>query len=51
MARVQFEHVYKQFGKVEIVHNINLGIQDKEFLFWLAPLVVGKVRACVWWQD
>jgi hypothetical protein len=24
MARVQFEHVYKRFGKVEVVHDINI---------------------------
>ncbi len=37
MARVLFEHVYKRFGKVEIVHDVNLDITDKEFL-----VLVGK---------
>jgi hypothetical protein len=32
MARVQFEHVYKRFNKVEVVHDINIDIRDKEFL-------------------
>ena len=29
MARVQFEHVYKRFGKVNIVHDISLDIQER----------------------
>src|SRR5712692_5223387 len=32
MARVQFEHVYKRFNRVEVVHDINLDIKDKEFI-------------------
>ena len=48
MAHIQFEHVYKRFNKVEVVHDINLDIRDKSFLSWLVPLVVGKVLACVW---
>ena len=46
MARVQFDHVYKRFNKVEIVHDINLDIRDKE---WSVPLAVGRVPVCVWW--
>jgi multiple sugar transport system ATP-binding protein len=42
MARVQFEHVYKRFGKVEIVHDINLDIKDKEFLVLVGPSGCGK---------
>lgn len=42
MARIQFEHVYKQFGKVEIVHDISLDIQDKEFLVLVGPSGCGK---------
>jgi len=42
MARVQFEHVYKRFGKVEIVHDINLDIVDKEFLVLVGPSGCGK---------
>lgn len=42
MARVQFEHVYKQFGKVKIVHDISLDIQDKEFLVLVGPSGCGK---------
>ncbi len=42
MARVQFEHVYKHFNKVEVVHDINLDIRDKEFLVLVGPSGCGK---------
>jgi multiple sugar transport system ATP-binding protein len=42
MAHVQFEHVYKRFGNVDIVHDINLDIQDKEFLVLVGPSGCGK---------
>src|SRR5258707_12623867 len=42
MARVLFEHVYKRFGKVEVVHDINLDIKDKEFLVLVGPSGCGK---------
>jgi multiple sugar transport system ATP-binding protein len=42
MARVKFEHVYKRFGKVEVVHDINLDIVDKEFLVLVGPSGCGK---------
>ena len=42
MARVQFEHVYKRFGKVEVVHDINIDIKDKEFLVLVGPSGCGK---------
>ncbi len=42
MARVKFEHVYKRFGKTEIVRDISLDIQDKEFLVLVGPSGCGK---------
>ena len=42
MARVQLEHVYKRFNKVEVVHDINLDIRDKEFLVLVGPSGCGK---------
>jgi multiple sugar transport system ATP-binding protein len=42
MAHVQFEHVYKRFNKVEVVHDINLDIKDKEFLVLVGPSGCGK---------
>ncbi len=42
MARVQFEHIYKRFNKVEVVHDISLDIKDKEFLVLVGPSGCGK---------
>ena len=42
MARVAFEHVYKNFNKVEVVHDINLDVRDKEFLVLVGPSGCGK---------
>ncbi len=42
MASVEFEHVYKRFNKVEVVHDINLKIRDKEFLVLVGPSGCGK---------
>ncbi|MGH2508335.1 MAG: ABC transporter ATP-binding protein [Ktedonobacteraceae bacterium] len=42
MARVQFQNVYKRFNKTEVVHDINLDIQDKEFLVLVGPSGCGK---------
>ncbi len=42
MARVQFEHVYKTFNKVEVVHDISIDIKDKEFLVLVGPSGCGK---------
>ncbi len=42
MARVLFKHVYKRFGNVAVVQDINLDIQDKEFLVLVGPSGCGK---------
>src|SRR5438270_10529101 len=42
MARVKFDHVYKLFGKVEVVHDINLDVKDHEFLVLVGPSGCGK---------
>ncbi len=42
MARVQFEHIYKRFGKVEVVHDVSFDIKDKEFLVLVGPSGCGK---------
>ncbi len=42
MARVQFQNVYKRFNKVEVVHDINLDIEDQEFLVLVGPSGCGK---------
>jgi ABC-type sugar transport systems, ATPase components len=42
MARVAFEHVYKRFNKVEVVHDISIDVIDKEFLVLVGPSGCGK---------
>jgi multiple sugar transport system ATP-binding protein len=42
MASVEFEHVYKRFKQVEVVHDINLKIRDQEFLVLVGPSGCGK---------
>jgi multiple sugar transport system ATP-binding protein len=42
MAGVKFEHVYKRFNKVEVVHDITMDIEDKEFLVLVGPSGCGK---------
>jgi len=42
MARVQFENVYKRFGKVEVVHDISIDIKDREFMVLVGPSGCGK---------
>jgi multiple sugar transport system ATP-binding protein len=42
MARVQFDHVYKRFGKVEVVRDISLDVKDKEFMVFVGPSGCGK---------
>ncbi len=42
MARVQFEHIYKRFQKVEVVRDINIDVKDKEFMVFVGPSGCGK---------
>ena len=42
MAGVQFEHVYKSFDQVEIVHDVSIQIKDQEFLVLVGPSGSGK---------
>ncbi|GLV58550.1 glycerol-3-phosphate ABC transporter ATP-binding protein [Dictyobacter sp. S3.2.2.5] len=42
MAQVRFNHVYKTFNKVEVVHDISLDVEDKEFLVLVGPSGCGK---------
>ena len=42
MARVQLEHVSKQFGAVSVVKDVNLDVADREFLVLLGPSGCGK---------
>lgn len=42
MAGVTFNHVYKRFGDLEVVKDLDLEIQDKEFLVFVGPSGCGK---------
>ncbi|HLG64097.1 MAG TPA: sn-glycerol-3-phosphate ABC transporter ATP-binding protein UgpC [Ktedonosporobacter sp.] len=42
MAQVRFDHVYKRFGRVEVVRDVSLEIKDKEFLVLVGPSGCGK---------
>lgn len=42
MARVQLKHVSKMFGTTSVVRDVNLDIEDREFLVLLGPSGCGK---------
>ena len=45
MASVTYEHVVKQFGDVTAVNDLNIHIEDKEFLVLVGPSGCGKSTA------
>ncbi len=45
MASVTYEHVYKRFGDVTAVNDLNIQIEDKEFLVLVGPSGCGKSTA------
>lgn len=42
MAEVRFEHVFKFFDTVEIVHDVSIEVKDQEFLVLVGPSGSGK---------
>lgn len=42
MASVSFKHVYKHFGNVTVVSDLNIEVEDKEFLVFVGPSGCGK---------
>jgi multiple sugar transport system ATP-binding protein len=42
MARVEFKNVKKSFGNTEVIHDINLKIEDHEFCVFVGPSGCGK---------
>jgi multiple sugar transport system ATP-binding protein len=45
MASVTYEHVYKKFGDVIAVNDLDIFIEDKEFLVLVGPSGCGKTTA------
>lgn len=45
MASVTYDHVYKRFGEVVAVNDLNIEIEDKEFLVLVGPSGCGKSTA------
>jgi multiple sugar transport system ATP-binding protein len=45
MATVTFDHVWKRYGDVTAVKDLNLDIQDEEFLVLVGPSGCGKTTA------
>jgi multiple sugar transport system ATP-binding protein len=45
MASVSYEHVTKKFGDVFAVNDLDLAVQDKEFLVLVGPSGCGKTTA------
>ncbi len=42
MAELTFKNVIKKYGKIEVIHKINLDIKNKEFLVLVGPSGCGK---------
>src|SRR6185503_17721956 len=45
MANVTFQNVVKKFGDVTAVNNLNINVDDKEFLVLVGPSGCGKTTA------
>src|SRR5512141_3005633 len=45
MANVVFENVYKRYGNVTAVSDLNLEVKDKEFMVFVGPSGCGKSTA------
>jgi multiple sugar transport system ATP-binding protein len=45
MASVTYDHVYKRYGEVTAVDDLNIHIEDKEFLVFVGPSGCGKTTS------
>jgi multiple sugar transport system ATP-binding protein len=42
VAKVEFRHVYKRYGDLAVVADLNIDVSDKEFLVFVGPSGCGK---------
>ena len=45
MASVTYKNVVKKFGDLTIIKNLNIAVEDKEFLVLVGPSGCGKTTA------
>src|ERR671932_2537547 len=45
MASIKYDHVYKRFGEVTVLKDLNIDIADQEFLVLVGPSGCGKTTA------
>jgi multiple sugar transport system ATP-binding protein len=45
MSSVTYDHVYKRFGPVTAVNDVNIAVEDKEFLVLVGPSGCGKTTS------
>ena len=45
MASVTYDHVWKKFGDFTALNDLNIGVEDKEFLVLVGPSGCGKTTA------
>jgi multiple sugar transport system ATP-binding protein len=45
MASIKYDHVYKRFGEVTVLKDLNIDIGDQEFLVLVGPSGCGKTTA------
>jgi len=50
MASVTYDHVTKKFGEMAAVNDLNIKVDDKEFLVLVGLRAAGKPPLCVAWQ-
>lgn len=46
MASITYDHVWKKYGDVVAVEDLDIFIEDKEFLVLSAPPAVASLPAC-----